>query len=75
MWSLKRSIKSKDFKEKLDIFQRNIQSNEFHNISERAEIKVSLTDEDIINYCSHLSSLKEDMNARFIDLFNFEVKS
>ncbi len=64
----------KAFTEKHDIFQRNIQKKEFHNISELAEIKDSLTEEDPKNYCSHLSSFKQDMNHRFPHLFSFEEK-
>lgn len=60
------------FVEKLNMFQINLKRRQFDNIPELAEI--DLCENDIVIYCNHLSAMKNDLEIRFSDLFDFTIE-
>ena len=60
------------FLSKLTLFRQNIACREFGHLLCLRELdmtnNITITDENINNYCSHIDSLREDMLIRFKDL-------
>ncbi|OAF64085.1 hypothetical protein A3Q56_08210, partial [Intoshia linei] len=62
----------KAFKEKIIVYRRNVRDRNFDNM---LDIQNSISDEDILHYCHYLTTLKEDFEAKFKDLFNLQIHS
>ncbi|CAI9732392.1 Hypothetical predicted protein [Octopus vulgaris] len=60
------------FAEMLNFFQVNLKLQQFHNKSKLVEI--DLCENGISIYCDHLSALKNDLETRFANLFNFTIQ-
>lgn len=61
------------FASKLVKFKRNLGRGEFAQFPHLAQRKQKVSDDDILQYCSHLEALYEDFGSRFGDILNLEV--
>ena len=65
-----------EFKNKLGLYQRNLARREFFQFSSLQQLDTSdkgISDADVETYSKHIKQLLEDMEVRFLDVFQLEI--